>query len=171
MLTLGRPHPTTLSAILGRGTIYLASGELAFAEKDLREVWSVRTEIFGKNDETALLALDRLGLAVAQQGRLDEAIDLMQSYAENSLDVYGANYQSRIVALFNAAIVMRQADRREECVVLLLDLQTVCASVSETEIPQCASLNGFLLTVYRELAQKYPDSDWVEKAKAHEASF
>ena len=168
---LGRPHPTTLDAILGRGTIYLSLGELAFAENDLREVWLTRSENDGNKNEATLLALERLGLAVAQSRRLDEAIDLMQTYVENSLDVYGATYPSRMTTLFNAAILMRQSDRLEECIDLLLDLKSLCESVSEAEIPQCANLNGFLLTVYNELSKKYPDSDWPEKAKMHEASF
>ena len=167
----GRSHPLTANAMMARGTIYLQSGDLPSAKRDLREAWNVRSAGLGMDNKETLEALGLYSMTVAAQENYQEAIPLMVEFVDSSRRVLGKNDSRRIPALLNLGVSYYKTGQLEEAEGPLMELIAICVDAADTNPPQCQVAAPLLLTIYNELAVQFPDEDWSEKARLHKESF
>jgi tetratricopeptide (TPR) repeat protein len=167
----GRSHPLAANAMMARGTIYLQSGDLPSAKRDLREAWNVRRAIFGIDKTETLEALGLYSMTVAAQENYQEAIPLMVEFVDSSRRVLGKNDSRRIPALLNLGVSYFKTGKLEEAEGPLLELIAICVDAADTNPPQCQVAAPMLLSIYNGLAVQFPDEGWDEKARLHKASF
>jgi tetratricopeptide (TPR) repeat protein len=108
--------PTVAESLQGLGFVEHAKGQYTQSEKYLREAVAIYRTAYGDESLPVYQALNLMSLTVANQDRLEEAIDI-QTEAIGIMNLHdGVDFQDQSIAYNNLGYVLNAADRFPEAI-------------------------------------------------------
>jgi eukaryotic-like serine/threonine-protein kinase len=116
------------SARSGLASVLIDQGKTAEAEIQLREAMALRAKL-GLNDIRESIVIDtNLGVALAEQGKIVEALPLQQACSERASKLLGKTHDLTLGAWMNYADTLRRHGEVERSSAINLDLWQACQS-------------------------------------------
>ena len=109
LLNRNKADQTTLSALGGLSGIYLDLGRYAEAERQIREILSIREKLGLNDTREGIVNQSNLGLALAEQGKIAEAIQQQRECAHRARKVLGPAHDLTVSAWLNYAESLRRS--------------------------------------------------------------
>jgi serine/threonine protein kinase len=174
----------SLTARAGLSSLLIDQGRNAEAERQLRELIALRQQL-GLNDTRESLVLEsNLGTALAEQGKIVEAIEIQRICAERSGSILGQTHDLTITAWQNCAETLRRHGETSEALVINQELLQACQRDLGGAHPkslECAESIILILVRQKQFAEALrlaeetinqvlpslpPDNDWHQKFTA-----
>ena len=144
--TLGRDHPSTLTARLNLAGAYKAAGRLDEAITLYEQNLEDSTRILGPHHPDTLTARNNLAGAYHNAGRLNEAIPLHEQNLEDSTRILGPHHPDTLTARNNLAYAYHNAGRLNEAITLyehnLKDFENLLGPHHPHTLLSCNNLAG-----------------------------
>jgi len=101
------------------GTTYVAIGEYTLAEPHLQEALRIRDEQLGGEHEDTLISMRDLAALRYEQGRFDDALDLLETTLERRREILGAEDPATLRTMTDLGWLSVRAQRYDEAEALL----------------------------------------------------
>ncbi|MEZ5964069.1 MAG: protein kinase [Planctomycetota bacterium] len=118
-----------------RGAVLMGLRRFAEAEVELRRTHAARVRAFGAGSQDALESLNSLSIAVAEQGRLEEAETLTREVADGLTALHGPDHAFTLQARENLAMLARDRGDKERALEQLAPLVEAKARLHGADHP------------------------------------
>ncbi len=163
-IDIGGESERSLTARSGLASILLDLGKAAEAESQLRTLIGLRKEL-GLTDSRESVLLDtNLAVAIVEQGRIEESIELQRATAERATKLLGRSHDLSLGAWLNLADALRRHGQIDEAMEINQRLWDTCKEELGAAHPQTLDfaesviLNHIRMKKYREALQLTEDT-------------
>jgi tetratricopeptide (TPR) repeat protein len=119
----GPPTSSSIRALMCLGNVHMSRNETEAAEDVYAEALRESTELLGGRNPLTLLTANNLSTAVSRLGRYDEALELVESVANASLEQFGPDDANHtLLARSNHGCYLRMLGRYDEAEGVLRDV-------------------------------------------------